>query len=201
MRNIAIFGGSFNPVHNGHINLVKEIAKKVSLDKIIVMPTYISPFKKDSVGFVADGSDRLKMCRLAFEDEPNIIVSDYEISREQVSYSVDTVTHFTHEFPEDRLFFIMGSDMLLSFEKWHRYKDILKMCTIIAASREDNQSDFASLEAAQKNLSQYGDVILTEISAYEMSSSEIREKIVKNQDISCYMPKKVVEYIMNNNIY
>ncbi|MGN0608002.1 MAG: nicotinate (nicotinamide) nucleotide adenylyltransferase [Oscillospiraceae bacterium] len=197
----AIFGGSFNPVHNGHINLVKEICRKVSLDRVIVMPTYISPFKKDDSGFVADGKDRLEMCRLAFEDCGFAEVSGYELSRAQVSYSVDTVAHFREIYPHDELFFIMGSDMLLSFEKWHRFKDILKMCSLIAASREDKQSDLDLLEEKAEQLRAYGQVIITEISAYEMSSTLIREKIMKNQDISCYMPEKVVKYIEDNHIY
>lgn len=197
----AIFGGSFNPVHNGHINLVKEICRKVSLDRVIVMPTYISPFKKDDSGFVADGKDRLEMCRLAFEDCGFAEVSDYELSRAQVSYSVDTVAHFREIYPHDELFFIMGSDMLLSFEKWHRFRDILKMCSLIAASREDKQRDLDRLEEKAEQLRAYGQVIITEISAYEMSSTLIREKIMKNQDISCYMPEKVVKYIEDNHIY
>lgn len=201
MAKTAIFGGSFNPVHNGHINLVKEIYSKVSLDRVIVMPTYISPFKKDDSGFVADGKDRLEMCRLAFEDCGFAEVSDYELSRAQVSYSADTVAHFREIYPDDELFFIMGSDMLLSFEKWHRFKDILKMCSLIAASREDKQSDLDLLEEKAEQLRAYGQVIITEISAYEMSSTLIREKIMKNQDISCYMPEKVVKYIEDNHIY
>lgn len=201
MAKTAIFGGSFNPVHNGHINLVKEIYSKVSLDRVIVMPTYISPFKKDDSGFVADGKDRLEMCRLAFEDCGFAEVSDYELSRAQVSYSADTVAHFRDIYPDDELFFIMGSDMLLSFEKWHRYRDILKMCSIIAASREDKQSDLDRLEEKAEQLRAYGQVIITEISAYEMSSTLIREKIMKNQDIACYMPEKVVKYIEDNHIY
>ena len=201
MAKTAIFGGSFNPVHNGHINLVKEIYRKVSLDRVIVMPTYISPFKKDDSGFVAKGKDRLEMCRLAFEDCGFAEVSDYELSRAQVSYSADTVAHFRDIYPDDELFFIMGSDMLLSFEKWHRYRDILKMCSLIAASREDKQSDLELLEEKAEQLRAYGQVIITEISAYEMSSTLIREKIMKNQDISCYMPEKVVKYIEDNHIY
>ena len=198
---IAIFGGSFNPVHNGHINLIEEICRKVELDRVIVMPTYISPFKKNDSGFVADGKDRLEMCRLAFEDCGFAEVSGYELSRAQVSYSADTVAHFRDIYPNDELFFIMGSDMLLSFEKWHRFKDILKMCSIIAASREDKQRDLDRLEEKAEQLRAYGQVIITEISAYEMSSTLIREKIMKNQDISCYMPEKVVKYIEDNHIY
>ncbi len=201
MSRIALFGGSFNPVHNGHVNLVKETAEKNGIDRVYVIPTFISPFKKDSAGFVADGKDRLEMCRLAFAKLPYVTVSDWELSQSEVSYSVNTVEHFHGEFPEDELFFIMGSDMLLSFDKWHKWQDILKMCTVIAASREDGGSDIERLREKAAQLSHFGKVIVTEISAFELSSSEIREKIIKNCDLSCYMDKNVVEYIEENRIY
>lgn len=201
MSRIALFGGSFNPVHNGHVNLVKETAEKNGIDRVYVIPTFISPFKKDSTGFVADGKDRLEMCRLAFSKLPYVTVSGWELSQPEVSYSVNTVEHFCEEFPEDELFFIMGSDMLLSFDKWHKWQDILKLCTVIAASREDGGSDIERLREKAAQLSRFGKVIVTEISAFGLSSSEIREKIIKNCDLSCYMDKNVVEYIEENRIY
>lgn len=201
MSRIALFGGSFNPVHNGHVNLVKETAEKNGIDRVYVIPTFISPFKKASAGFVADGKDRLEMCRLAFAKLPYVTVSGWELSQSEVSYSVNTVEHFSKEFPEDELFFIMGSDMLLSFDKWHKWQDILKMCTVIAASREDGGSDIERLREKAAQLSRFGKVIVTEITAFELSSSEIREKIIKNCDLSCYMDKNVVEYIEENRIY
>lgn len=197
----AIFGGSFNPVHNGHVNLVRETAKKNALDRVFVIPTYVSPFKKNSDVFVADGKDRIEMCRLAFSELLYVTVSDYEIKKGGVSYSVDTVTHFRESFPEDELFFIMGSDMLLSFDRWYRYKDILKMCSLIAASRESEGCDLDELKRKSDELSALGKVIVTGISAFPVSSSEIREKILKNCDISCYMDKNVVKYINSGKIY
>lgn len=199
MSRTALFGGSFDPVHNGHVNLVRETAEKNSLDRVIVMPTFVSPFKQGKR--VADGEHRLEMCRIAFEKLPYVNVSNYELSRQGVSYSVDTVSYFYEKYPDDELFFIMGSDMLLSFDKWHRYKDILKMCTIIAASRENGGSDIELLRKKAVELSDYGRIIVTEISAFELSSTEIREKILKNCDLSCYMDKNVVKYIEENNVY
>lgn len=197
----AIFGGSFNPVHNGHVNLVRETAEKAGLDRVIVMPTFISPFKKDSDVFVADGADRLEMCRLAFEDMPFVSVSDYELSRRKVSYTVDTLRHYKAELPDDELYFIMGSDMLLSLKRWNSFEEIMRLCTIIAASREKNESDIEKLRGEAADLSKYGKVIVINISAFEVSSTEIREKIMKNQDISCYVPENVVKYILDTNLY
>lgn len=197
----AIFGGSFNPVHNGHVNLVRETAEKVQLDRVIVMPTFISPFKKDSDAFVADGADRLEMCRLAFEDMPFVSVSDYELSRQKVSYTVETLRHYKEVLPDDELYFIMGSDMLLSLTKWNSFEEIMRLCTIIAASREENEKDIEKLRNEADDLAKYGKVIVINISAFEVSSTEIREKIINNRDISCYVPQNVVKYILDKNLY
>lgn len=201
MADIALLGGSFNPVHNGHVNLVKEVAAAVKPDRVIVMPTYISPFKKDGCGFVADGKDRLEMCRLAFEKLDHVEVSDYELSLKKVSYTINTLEHFKALYPNDNLYFIMGSDMLMSLDRWYRFEDIMKLCTIVAASRENEQSDISKLHKKAEELQTYGKVIVVNISAYEMSSTLIREKILNNSDISCYLPEKVVKYISDMHIY
>lgn len=197
----AVFGGSFDPIHNGHINIVKQVCEAVQLDEVIIMPTYISPFKQDSENIPASGQDRLEMCRLAFEDMPFVTVSDHEISRSDVSYTVNTLRHLREIYPDDELFFIMGSDMLLSFEKWYKYEEILSICTLIAASRESGQADLEVLQKQAEKLEKFGRVIVVSTGVYEMSSTEIREKIKKNSDISCYIPEKVVKYISEHGLY
>ena len=197
----AIYGGSFNPVHNGHINMTKQMMEKAGLDEIIVMPAFVSPFKANDSTFSANGADRLEMCRLAFEDCPFVTVSGYELERAQVSYTVNTVEHFRRVYPDDELFLIIGSDMLLSFDRWHRFEAILSMCTLLVASREDGEKDFSQLEAKAEQLSQYGEIKLIRTEVCEMSSTLIREKIMNNRDISCYMPENVVKYIAENNVY
>lgn len=195
----AVFGGSFDPVHNGHVNLVKQIYDSVPLDEIIIMPARVSPFKQDTVP--TSESQRLEMCRLAFEELPFVTVSDYEISRPEVSYTVNTIKHLKEVYPDDELFFIMGSDMLLSFEKWYKFEEILSMCTVIAASRESGESDMESLKKQAESLGQYGRVMVVSTGVYVMSSTEIREKIKNSSDISCYVPENVVKYILDNRLY
>lgn len=199
--NRAIFGGSFDPVHKGHVNLVQQIYDKTELDEIIIMPTAISPFKQNMERKPASASDRLEMCRLAFADMSFVTVSDYEISLPEVSYTVNTIRHFHNLYPNDNLFFIMGSDMLLSFEKWRNFEEILSTCTLIAASREDGETDIQELAAQAENLRKYGNVMLIRTDAYEVSSTEIREKIKKKSDISCYVNENVVKYILENKLY
>ena len=198
---IAIFGGSFNPVHNGHINIVREVTKAVMLDKIFIMPTFISPFKKTDNTYIANGNLRFEMCRLAFKDMENVTVSNYELSKKDVSYTIHTLEYFHKKFPNDDLYFIMGSDMLKSLHLWYHFEDIMKLCTIIAASRVTHQSDFDELTKIAEKLRQYGEILLVNTSAFEVSSTIIREKIIKNEDISCYVPQNVVKYILNNKLY
>lgn len=197
----AVFGGSFDPVHNGHVNLVKQIYDSVPLDEIIIMPARVSPFKQEAENPPASESQRLEMCRLAFGDIPYVTVSDYEISRPEVSYTVNTIKHLREIYPGDELFFIMGSDMLLSFEKWYRYEEILSMCTVIAASRESGESDMESLRKQAEALEPFGKVMVVSTGVYVMSSTEIREKIKNSSDISCYVPENVVKYILDNRLY
>ena len=198
----AIYGGSFDPVHNGHVNMVRQMKEKAGLDEIIVMPTAISPFKKNMERKPASAQDRLEMCRLAFFDCPFVTVSGYEISLNEVSYTVNTMRHFRKLYPDDSLFFIMGSDMLLSFHRWYCFEEIMSLCTLLVASREDGESDIAALEEQAEKLSAMGGrVLLIRTEVYEMSSSLIREKIMNNQEITCYMPENVVKYIAENNVY
>lgn len=197
----AIFGGSFDPVHKGHISLASELQKSLGLDEVIVMPAGISPFKKDMERRPASGGDRLEMCRLAFADMPFATVSSYEISQSGVSYTVDTVRHFHGLYPNDKLFWLVGGDMLMSFDRWKDWQEILSMCSLAAVSREQGGADTADLGKKAAELRRFGEVIFVKTEPLEISSTEIREKIIKNCDISCYVPQNVVKYILENHLY
>ena len=135
MESIAILGGTFNPIHNGHVNLAIKIKNNFSIDRLILMPTKIPPHKR--IEELADDDDRLEMCRLAAIDLKGVEVSNYEITRGDVSYTVNTLRYFKKEYPTAQLFFIMGSDMFLSLESWYCFEEILSLATIITASRQN----------------------------------------------------------------
>lgn len=197
----AIFGGSFDPIHKGHVSLASELQKALRLDQVIVMPTGISPFKKDMKRRPASGADRLEMCRLAFADMPFVTVSDYEVSQGGVSYTVDTVRHFHGLYKGDELFLLVGGDMLMSFDRWKSWQGILSMCGLAAVSREQNGADTENLEKKAAELRKFGEVIFVKTEPLEISSTEIREKIIKNCDLSCYVPQNVVKYILECGLY
>lgn len=196
--NIGIFGGTFNPVHKGHVSALKKILSAVSLDRVLVLPDRIPPHK--SAEGLVSGIDRLEMCRIAFSNVENTEVSDWELKNEGKSYSVITLRHFHEVFPEDKLYFIMGSDMLASFESWYRYEEILTLCSLICVSR--SQEDTDRLEGyADKLRAKGGEVIIVPVEPFEISSSQIRDMLKKNLDCTCYLDENVVQYIMAKNLY
>ena len=197
MSNIGIFGGSFNPIHNGHINLAKVAKDELCLDKVIFVPSNNPPHKDG--GEFESNEDRLEMCRLAVADIEGFEVSDYELEKEDVSYTVYTIRYFRELYPDDKLFLLLGSDMLLSFDTWFRFDDILKNATLAIVSRQ--KDDFKMLYKKAEILSAFGMINVIDARPIELSSTEIRKKIKNNEDYSCYLGKKVVKYIRLKNLY
>ena len=189
MLKLGVFGGAFNPPHKGHTRLARDFADRLSLDKILVIPSYIPPHK--SAVNLADGTDRLEMCRLAFGGDTRFVISPMEIDRGGKSYTYDTLLEIKGNNPEAKLFLIIGSDMYLNFSTWRRYKDILKICTLCTAAREKNVS-LAGIGT---------DAIISSLPAYEISSTEIRETCSKGGNISEFTGEKVAEYINRRGLY
>ena len=136
---IALFGGSFDPVHREHVNYVRAAIRELSLDLVIVMPSRLAPHKR--LGAQADGEARLQMCRLAFEPEPRVRVSDFELSQEGVSYSCLTCRAFAKQYPDAERYFLVGADMLEDFFTWRQPDDILKHVTLVACGRGAEETE------------------------------------------------------------
>ena len=193
----GLFGGSFNPIHKGHTALGETVMDKLSLDRIIFIPSGHPPHKSDSE--YAPPQDRLEMCRLATEYNDRFFVSSFETEREGKSYSIYTVEHFRQLYPDDELFLLVGSDMLLTFDKWYRYEDILKQVTLTAVTRTGE--DKKQLTETAQRLGTLGKIIVAEHQPLIISSTNLRKMIKNNEDLSCYLEKKVVKYIMARNLY
>lgn len=184
-------------MHNGHIHLAEEAVSELGLSKLILIPSNIPPHKE--AGELCSSEDRVQMCRLAAEGRENFEVSLFEINQGGKSYSYYTAEHFSGLYPDDELFLLIGSDMLLSFEKWFRFEDILKMVTLATVSRE--YDDFHLLEKKADELSEFGKIKIIYSEPYSVSSTEIRGKIKSGEKYSCYLPEKVVQYIRLKNLY
>ncbi len=194
---IGIYGGSFNPIHNGHVHVAETAAAEFSLDKVIFVPSKISPHRSSDE--YIDGKERIKLIKLAVKGKKNMSCSDWELSQERVSYSVYTVKHFRERYPDAELFLLVGSDMLLSFDSWFCFEEILDEASLIVVSRHGG--DMHELEAKAEELRKYGNIFISKSTPLEISSSEIRKKIAKNEDFACYLNESVVQYISKMGHY
>ena len=194
---IGLFGGSFNPPHRGHLHLAESVHEALGLNEVWLIPSKISRHR--SMAAYAPERDRFEMCRLAAEEYPWLRAEDYELRQEQVSYTFYTVEHFTEERPEDEFFLLMGSDMLLSFTTWHCWQEILRRVTLAGIAREEGE--YERLEAAAEELRQYGRIEIVHVDSFTVSSTKIRELVKNSQDCSCYLPKKIVQYIRMQKLY
>ncbi|MBD5082707.1 MAG: nicotinate (nicotinamide) nucleotide adenylyltransferase [Clostridiales bacterium] len=204
---IGIFGGAFNPVHNGHINLIEAQKRFMQLDKIIIVPTAFPPHKSSEN--LASADDRINMLSLVIHNKDNFSVditdsleiSDIEFKRKGKSYTYYTLKAIRKLYPSDDLFLLIGSDQFLSFKNWYRYKSILKMASVVAIVRENNERESVRkyLEENQKEF--FYNCAVCVCKPVVVSSSEIREKIKKNEDISALVPAEVSEYVKDKGLY
>ncbi len=194
MLKIGIFGGSFDPVHRDHVEMCKRFAEFLRLDKVIVVPARLSPFKNSSS---ASAEDRFKMLTLAFDGMSNVYVSRFEIEREDVNYSYKTVRHFKEEFKDAKLYFLIGADSLLSFTKWKYPSVIAKNAKICVAGRVD--SDIENVISIFKKKYGYKPIILPFTGS--CSSTETREYLYLGLNAEKFLPQKVNEFISENNLY
>ncbi|MBQ8514542.1 MAG: nicotinate (nicotinamide) nucleotide adenylyltransferase [Ruminococcus sp.] len=198
MKRIGIYGGSFDPVHNGHLHLAETARKRLRLDEVIFVPAHVSPFKQEKTG-TADGMHRMAMLELALEDKPGLTVSDYELRQEGVSYTVHTLRHFRALYPEEQLVLLMGSDMLLSFQRWYCWPELMKLAELGCMAR--TPEDAEKLHAQAEILAPYGRVQIICDGILPLSSTKIRKNLKKGEDCSCYLPEKVVQYIGAHHLY
>lgn len=194
---IGMYGGSFNPPHNGHIYLANEISRRLELDKLIIIPSNISPQKEHNGNI--DPVHRINMCKAVF-DSPLFEVSDCEISRGGKSFTFDTLSYLKELYPDGEFYLFMGSDMLLSFHTWYRFADILKMCTLCAIAREDEKNADVLRQYASSVLAD-GNVLVFDIDPIEVSSSQIRENLKNGKSCNGLMSEKTQKYIKENKLY
>lgn len=196
---VGIFGGTFAPVHNGHVIAAKAFMEQMKLDYLYIIPACLPPHKQISPS--DDPKHRLRMCELAFADVDGVVVSDLEIARGGKSYTYDTLKELSR--PDTRLFFMCGTDMVLSFDTWYRFEDIFKLCYPVYVRRENdpiitNRIVSKITEYYQK----YGVMfrkILTE--PIEISSTAVRKAVFEGKDISSFVPPLVESYIKTHGLY
>lgn len=185
---IGIFGGSFNPIHKAHVAIARYVLDKMKLDKIIIVPVGIPSHKNIKM---ADTNLRIKMCKEAFKDDANIVVSNIEAKSNEISYTIDTLKKLISLYGSCNEFYeIIGEDSANTLNTWKNYEEILKLSKIIVF-RRFNYSQILP----------HRNMIYLDTPLFKISSTMIREKIKANEDVSSYLPSGVLNIIQNNNLY
>lgn len=195
----GVFGGTFNPVHKGHIMLAEYCMDSVGLDRIIMIPTAVPPHKISNN--LASESDRLNMCKLACRGKENFFVSDIEIKRQGKSYTYETLTQLKEIYPDDHLYTIMGADMFLTLNRWKNPEIIFEKSSIITIPRdEENKHELENFYNKVLKAMGASSVILPN-PVMSVSSTFIRENLDNFNLISDMLDKGVYDYIIKNNLY
>ncbi|AOT71280.1 nicotinate-nucleotide adenylyltransferase [Geosporobacter ferrireducens] len=198
MKRIGVYGGSFNPIHKGHIHAAVQFSKQLELDKVLVIPTNIPPHKKNYL--LLDAKARYEMCSLASHENPVLVTDDIEIRNQGKNYTFKTLEALLEREKESEFYLLLGSDMFMCFSEWIGFKEIIKIATICSIPRDHGEME--GLMAMEKKLQSYG--AKTKICTAEIlpvSSTEIRMKIKQGADVSDMLHSKVYEYIEKNHLY
>lgn len=196
--NIAILGSSFDPPHNGHLTVAKNVLKSKKVSKVILMPVNIHPFAKK----LTLKHHRLVMTELL--EEKNIEVSDFEIKKRSTSYSIDTLKASQKQFPKDKFFWIIGSDYLNSFTKWKDWRSIIRAFGLIIVARDSHTDITSTVKKIINDKTLERSIIILNVKDFpplDISSSEIKKRIKERKTIKNLVPKKVESYIIQNNLY
>lgn len=199
-KRLGIYGGTFNPPHIGHVHAAREFLRAKELDSLLIMPASIPPHKQIDIG---DSPEiRLEMCRAAFGDiSDKLTVSDYEIKKGGVSYTSDTLLHYSSDGV--KLYFLCGTDMFLSLERWHEPETIFSLAEIVCIMREnDDEAKRALEEQSEKLRSMYGAAVdVLRCDAVEMASADIRKTIASGNSADDAVPPEVMKIINNRGLY
>ena len=183
MRKIGIYGGTFDPIHNGHLILARQAREQLGLDQLIFVPAALSPFKKAAR---ASGEARLSMLRAAIEGQDGFVADDCELKRPPPSYSIDTVLQIREREPKSELFWLVGADNASELNKWHRFEELKKLVQFVVLDRacSGQKQPYAVI---QRNI--------------DISATDIRKRVASGRSIRYFVPSAVEEIIRKNNLY
>ena len=190
MSKIGIFGGTFDPIHYGHLITAQSVREIRKLDKIIFIPAYISPHKSEAV--TSSPEDRMNMIKIAIEGIDFFDYSDIEIKKGGISFTIDTLKELKKKY--DEIEFIIGYDNIFQFHTWKDPDGIMKLATIVVLKRK-------SSSPPRFKDKYYDQAIFVQTRGIEISATDLRERVKKDLPINFLVPPKVMEYIYNNKLY
>ncbi|WKE66630.1 nicotinate-nucleotide adenylyltransferase [Gallaecimonas kandeliae] len=204
MKPLGLFGGTFDPIHNGHLRLAVEVLEAFGLESLSLLPNKAPPHRAQPL---ADAGQRLAMARLAVEGVPGLKVDDIELRRAGHSYTVDTLEAFAGEHPGRPLLFVMGMDSLLSFTSWHRWQRILELASLAVCCRPGHLLDPLALDTRLASCLGEGPVTgpgaIRALTTTELaiSATDIRARIAQGQRLDFLVPQAVAQYIEAQGLY
>ncbi|WP_167956587.1 nicotinate-nucleotide adenylyltransferase [Anaerosporobacter faecicola] len=198
-KKIGILGGTFNPIHIGHLILGQTALEQFQLDQVLFMPSKNPPHKQQE--HILDEQIRAKMIQLAIADNPAFALSTFEMEREGMTYTADTLTQLTKRYPEEEYYFIIGADSLFYIDQWKEPEVIFSHCKLVAAIRDHKTIE--QMQAQIRFLTDrfQGSIALLNAPNIDISSSDIRKRSQEGKNIQYYVMPKVAAYIKDNNIY
>ena len=191
-KKTGIFGGSFNPIHNGHISLARQLREQAGLDEVWLMVSPLNPLKQH-VDNLLDDEKRMQMARLALENEPHIIASDYEMHLPKPSYTWNTLQALSKDYPDREFVLLMGGDNWALFDRWYHAEDILANYHIVVYPRRDCLGSLEVKDSASPQI--------IEAKLLDISSTEIRKRIKAGKGIRRLVPKAVADLIQKEGLY
>ena len=199
MDKLGILGGTFNPVHNGHLQIAMQAKKYLGLDRMFLMPSGNSYMKKSSE--ILSGELRAHLITLAIEEYTGLYLSKMEIERPGNTYTCDTLRLLHKKYPMTEFYFVMGEDSLLSMMKWKEPETIFQLCTIVVAVRGDNSKSVLQEQIINLKKRYSGKIVLLPGEWIPTSSSDIRKRIQQGKAVTDMMPPTVCDYIRKHHLY
>lgn len=197
---IVILGGTFNPVHAGHVAIARAILKaRPEVEQLICMPNHIPAYKEEAA--IVDGSMRMDMLRLAMAQLPKVSVSDFELKRDGYTYTVDTFTRLKQLYPKLTIEFVIGDDSLFQLHKWYEFERLAQLCELLVVARGEQRDTIEAYIREFRTRHPAFRISYVEMPQVPVSSSEIRTRIANGESIQGLVPNDVLQYIETYALY
>lgn len=195
---IGLFGGTFNPVHLGHVDMIEQVCLKIHLDKIFFIPAFIPPHKLSKE--IVDYSKRFYMLQLALNKKTCYNISNVEQKVNRPSYTIYTIKYYKNIYPDDELFYILGVDAFNKIESWYHWEELIALCHFIVVDRAGSQ---LKINKKVQNILDKSDfnIYHLNIKTLPISSSDIRKKLKEGLDVKSLLDINVYDYVISNRLY
>lgn len=199
MKKVGILGGTFDPIHLGHLIIAENAYTQCELEKVLIMPSGRPPHKNNS--YISDEIHRSTMTKLAIAGNKHFEYSGFELEREGYIYTAETLELLIEKYPDTHFYFILGEDSLTNIEKWRSPENIIKMCTIVVAHRNNGDDKNLNTQIQYLQEKYKADIIRIEVPLIDISSTDIRDRVLSGNTIRYFVRADVESYIYKNNLY